>query len=148
MRVKLCVDTLLLCCDGWGGGGWKWLRSLLKKGWLNATDIEHFNGCNFSSLYFSFLKRAYRESKAHPWTCPEVPEEKHWYISTLSLTLSLDGVGGQRHAPATLLPEKTRYPLCGRLGGPQDRFGRVRKISPPPGFDPQTVQPVASRYTD
>jgi len=23
----------------------------------------------------------------------------------------------------------------------------VRKISPPPGFDPQTVQPVASRYT-
>jgi len=24
----------------------------------------------------------------------------------------------------------------------------VRKISPPPGFDPQIVQPVASRYTD
>jgi hypothetical protein len=24
----------------------------------------------------------------------------------------------------------------------------VRKISPPPGFDPRTVQPVASRYTD
>jgi hypothetical protein len=28
------------------------------------------------------------------------------------------------------------------------RSGRVRKISPPLGFDPQTVQPVASRYTD
>jgi len=27
---------------------------------------------------------------------------------------------------------------------PQDRFGQVRKISPPPGFDPRTVQPVAS----
>jgi hypothetical protein len=25
---------------------------------------------------------------------------------------------------------------------------RVRKISPPPGFDPLTVQPVASRYND
>jgi hypothetical protein len=25
--------------------------------------------------------------------------------------------------------------------------GRVRKISPPPGFDPRTVQPVTSRYT-
>ena len=25
---------------------------------------------------------------------------------------------------------------------------QVRKISPPPEFDPQTVQPVASRYTD
>jgi hypothetical protein len=24
----------------------------------------------------------------------------------------------------------------------------VRKISPPPGFDPRTVQLVASRYTD
>jgi hypothetical protein len=24
----------------------------------------------------------------------------------------------------------------------------VRKISPPPGFDPRTVQPVVSRYTD
>jgi hypothetical protein len=34
------------------------------------------------------------------------------------------------------------------LGGPQDRSGRVRKISPPPRFDPRTVQPVASRYTD
>jgi len=28
------------------------------------------------------------------------------------------GVGGQRHAPAALPPEKTRYPLCRRLGGP------------------------------
>jgi len=26
--------------------------------------------------------------------------------------------------------------------------GRARKISPPSGFDPRTVQPVASRYTD
>jgi hypothetical protein len=30
----------------------------------------------------------------------------------------------------------------------QGRSGRVRKISPPPGFDPRTAQPVASRYTD
>jgi hypothetical protein len=58
------------------------------------------------------------------------------------------GVGGQRHAPAALLPRKTRYPLYRRLGGPQGRSGRVRKISPQPGFDPRTVQPVASRYTD
>jgi hypothetical protein len=53
------------------------------------------------------------------------------------------GVGGQRHAPAALLPGETR-----RLGGPQGRSGRVRKISPPPGFDPQTLEPIASRYTD
>jgi hypothetical protein len=57
-------------------------------------------------------------------------------------------VGGQRHAPAALPLGKSRYPLYRRLGGPQGRSGRVLKISPPPGFDPQTVQQVASRYTD
>ena len=57
-------------------------------------------------------------------------------------------VGGQRHAPAALPPGKTRNPLYRRLGGPQDRCGWVRKISPPPAFDPRTVQPVANRYTD
>jgi hypothetical protein len=58
------------------------------------------------------------------------------------------GVGGQIHAPTTLAPRKTRYPKYRRLGGPQSRSGQVRKISPPPGLDPRTVQPVASRYTD
>ena len=42
------------------------------------------------------------------------------------------GVGGQRHAPAALPWGKTRYPLYRRLGGPQGRSGRGRKISPPP----------------
>jgi len=45
-------------------------------------------------------------------------------------------------------PGKTRYPLYRRLGGPHYRSGQVRKISSPPGFDPRTVQPVASRYTN
>jgi len=70
------------------------------------------------------------------------------YGSTLSLNSALDRVGGQRHTPAALPPGMTRYPLYRRQGGPQERSGRKRKISPPPGFDPQTVQPVASRYTD
>ena len=58
---------------------------------------------------------------------------------------------GQRHAPAALHPlprKETWCPLYRRLGGPQSRSGRVQKISPTPGFDPRTVQPVASRYTD
>ena len=51
--------------------------------------------------------------------------------------------------PGRLSPGKaTRYPLYRRLGGSQGRSGQVRKISPPPGFHPRTVQPVASRYTD
>jgi hypothetical protein len=56
--------------------------------------------------------------------------------------------GGQRHAPAALPPGKTLYPLYGRLGGPQGMCRRLRKISPSPGFDPLTVQPVASRLTE
>ena len=46
---------------------------------------------------------------------------------------------------ATLPPGKTRYSLYRRLVGPQGRSGRVRKISPPPGFDLWTVQHVASQ---
>jgi hypothetical protein len=57
-------------------------------------------------------------------------------------------VGGQLHAQPLYPRKKTQYPLYRRLGEPQDRSGRFRKISPPPGFDPLTVQPVASRYTD
>ena len=56
------------------------------------------------------------------------------YSSTLPLTSALDGVDGQRHVPAVLPPGKTRYPLYRRLGGPQGRSGRVRKISPPTGI--------------
>jgi hypothetical protein len=48
----------------------------------------------------------------------------------------------------TLPPGKTRYPLYKRLGEPQGWSGQVRKISPSPGFDPRTAQPVVSRYTD
>jgi len=58
------------------------------------------------------------------------------------------GVGGQSHGLAALPQRKTRYPLYKRLGGPQDRSGRLWKISRQPGFDPRTVQPIASRYTD
>jgi hypothetical protein len=51
---------------------------------------------------------------------------KKMYRSTLSLTSALERVGGQRHAPATSPPVKTRYTLYGRLGGPQSRSGQVR----------------------
>jgi hypothetical protein len=41
-----------------------------------------------------------------------------------------------------------RYSLYRRQSESQGRPGRVRKISLPPGLDPRTVLPVASRYTD
>jgi hypothetical protein len=65
-----------------------------------------------------------------------------------SRIIALPLLGGQRQAPAALRPVKIRYPLYRSLGGPRSRSGLVRKISPLPGFDSRTVQPVASRYTD
>ena len=58
------------------------------------------------------------------------------------------GVTDQHHVPAALLPGKDRVPIVQEAGWNQSRSGRVRQISPPPGFDPLTVQPVTSRYTD
>ena len=42
-------------------------------------------------------------------------------------------------------PRKDPVPIAQEAGGLQSWSGRVRKISPQPGFDPQTVQPVASQ---
>ena len=49
---------------------------------------------------------------------------------------------------SSLPPGQAQCPLYRRLDWPQGRSGQVRKISPRPGFDPRTAQPVASRYTD
>jgi hypothetical protein len=56
---------------------------------------------------------------------------------------------GQRHALAAFYPWERPATLCTR-GWVDSRAGldRCGKISPPPGFDLRTVQPVASRYTD
>jgi hypothetical protein len=82
----------------------------------------------------------------HPRTGHESPEVEHRYSSTLSPNSGLDWVGGQQRTPAALT--RGKRPGRTRLGGPQGRYGRVRKIVPSPRFNPQTVQPAASRYTD
>ena len=74
------------------------------------------------------------KGKYHPITCPEGTDGEQKYSSTLSLTLALDGMSVQLHAPAPLSRGKrpgthciggwagpqTRYPLYRRLGGPPD----------------------------
>jgi len=62
------------------------------------------------------------------------------------LIKALEGGEGSASRSALSLPRER--PLYRKLGGPQGQSGQVWKISPPPGFDPRTVQPVASRYTD
>jgi hypothetical protein len=56
---------------------------------------------------------------------------------------------GLCHAPAAFYPQEGPGTHCtGGWVGPRAGLDRLRKISPPPGFDSRTVQPVASRYTD
>jgi hypothetical protein len=50
--------------------------------------------------------------------------------------------------PGRFTPGKDLIPIVQEVGWAPGRSRRVRKISPPPGFVPWTVQPVASRYTD
>ena len=88
----------------------------------------------------------YKLNEVHPRTGHKSPDEKR-DSSTLSLTSALDRVRDATPRPNPP-PGKTRCPVYRRMGEPQGRCGQVRKISPPPGFDPRTVQPVASRYTD
>jgi rRNA maturation protein Nop10 len=89
------------------------------------------------------------KDKVYPRTGHEGPVGEQRYSSTLSLTSALDGGGWSTPRPGRFTPGKeSRYPLYRRLGWPQGRSGRVRKISLPPGFDLRTVHPVASSYTD
>ena len=55
------------------------------------------------------------------------------------------GVGGQLHALAALPPGMIWYPLYRRLDGPQGLSEQAQKITPPPGFNPRTILPEASR---
>ena len=75
----------------------------------------------------------------------EGPERQLMYSSTPSLTLPLEGVYGQCHVPTTSPLRKRPDTHCRGWVGPKES-GQVQKISPSPGFDPRTVQPVASRY--
>jgi hypothetical protein len=58
-------------------------------------------------------------------------------------------VGGQGHDPAALPPGKRPGTHCiGGWVGPRVGLDGCGKSRPPPGFDPRTVQPIGSRYTD
>ena len=59
------------------------------------------------------------------------------------------GVGGQHHAPAALPPGKDPVPIVQEAGwAPGPVWTDAENLAPTPVFDPRTVQPVASRYTD
>jgi hypothetical protein len=90
-----------------------------------------------------------RVRQFHPFYRPRRPLGRVEVALLCFYTSALERGEESASHPDRFLPQgKTPYPLYRRLGWPQGRSGQVRKISPPPGFDPRTVQPLASRYTD
>jgi hypothetical protein len=73
---------------------------------------------------------------------------ERWSIEVEVALGTRRGEGSASRPGRILPPGKTWYLLYRWLGGPQGRSGQMWKISPPPVFDPRTVQSVASRYTD
>ena len=70
------------------------------------------------------------------------------YSFTLPSTSALGGGGWSKGRPGRFTSRERPGTHCtGGWVGPQDWSGRRRESSPSPGFDPRTVQPVASRYT-
>jgi len=64
------------------------------------------------------------------------------------MTVGLEGGECSAARPGrTLPPEKTRYPLYRRLGGPKGLSGQAKNFVPT-GIRSRTVQPVVSPYTD
>jgi hypothetical protein len=115
-------------------------------GYDAATPGNRFP--TFRQMQWLHLQVSIGKGKVHPRTGHEGSEGEYRYSSTLSLTSTLDGGGWSTPRPGRFTTGKeTRYPLYRKLGTPQGRSERVWKISPPPVFDPRTVQLVASRYT-
>jgi hypothetical protein len=57
-------------------------------------------------------------------------------------------VCGQHHAPAAFTPGKDLVPIVQEAGWAPEPVWIGAENLAPPGFDPRTFQPVASRYTD
>jgi len=98
-----------------------------------APMLRRYVHC-LSCLYVS---RSHQQSTVCSWrdvTCG---------LMMFSMRLS------QRHAPAALYPLERPGTHCTEgWVGPRAGLDRCGKSRPPPEFDPRTVQPEASHYTD
>jgi len=58
-------------------------------------------------------------------------------------------VGGQSHVPVALPQERDPVPIAQEVEWSSGSVRMIGKISTtPPGFDPQTIQPITSPYTN
>jgi hypothetical protein len=86
--------------------------------------------------------------KGHHITGPQGPKGGVEVCLYSYSTSALGGGGWSAPRTGHFTPGKYPVPIVQEAGWPQGRSGGVRKISPPPGFDPRTVQTAVNRYTD
>jgi len=71
------------------------------------------------------------------------------YSSTLSLTLTRDGWWMLNATPRAIYPWEWTVSIVQEAGWVSGRvWTSMENLSSSPGFEPRTVQPVVSRYTD
>jgi len=70
------------------------------------------------------------------------------YSSTLSLTLALDWGGWSTPRTGRFIPGKDLEPIVQEAEWASELVWTGDKTHPPPEFNPQTIQPIASPYTD
>ena len=86
-------------------------------------------------------------SKNSTCNIPWRPRGRVEFISTLSLTWTLDRGGWPVPCSGLFTPRKvTWYPLYRRLWTWGTVWTGVETLTPHPGFDPQSVQPIAGHY--
>ena len=84
-----------------------------------------------------------------PLNKPWRPRGEHRYSSTLPLTLVLNGGDWSMPCPSHHTPGKDPVTIVQEAGWALwSVWTGAEILSPPPGFNPQTIQPIASCYTD
>jgi hypothetical protein len=105
-----------------------------------------FFWCRVVAVWFAFSRTlVWLTLKGCPRTVCESPEREWRYSSTLSLTSALERGGW-------LLPRRGRFTPWKEILYPSNRklvgLDGCGKSRPLPGFNPRTLQPVGTRYTD
>ena len=126
----------------WKIGQWKCLRTgnwvyfLEQRGRKWQEDGEKYMKRCFIFVLFA---KYYLFSKSYnlPWRF----RGECRYSSTLSLTSTIDGVGGQRYAPAASPPGKHPVPIVHKTKWTPRPFWTARETSPHRGSSPEPSSP-------
>ena len=138
-----------------------WFEYWLDLIWHTATRLRtvHYLFLSQYTYEYCFMQRVetlqfgswvkVKVGKVLPITGHEGPEGEYRYSHTLFMTSALRWGWVVSTKPLPLYPQERPGTHC-TVGwvGPRAGLEGCGKSRPPPGFDPRTVQPVASRYTD